>query len=288
MDFGAELHLLHAVVWGGSGPAGDDATVEELLAVAAERGRTELQRLAAEVPPSAPAPRTLQRTGYSPAVVILEVAAEIGADLVVLGTHGRRGATRLFLGSVAEEVVRHAACPVLTSREVAEPKRPASPRRVLVPLDFSTPSRRVLSAAADLGIQWGATLQLLHVLELPPLPAFYRLRPDAPTIERLRQEAADEVSALAGTTLAGSGIHWEGAVALGRPAEEIVRFATENGADWIVLPTQGRGGLDRLLLGSTAERVLRMASCPVLTLTPAAVAAAGGAAGSAPQESVRK
>ncbi len=197
------------------------------------------------------------------------MAAELGADLIVLGTHGRRGATRLFLGSVAEEVVRHAACPVLTSREAADPQPPAAPQRVLLPVDFSAPSRRIAALAAELAGRWGATLQLLHVLELPPLPSFYGLLPDATALERLRQDAAEELATLAATTIGGDGVHWEGAVSRGRAAEEIVRFAAEHGGELIVMPTQGRGGFDRLLLGSTAERVLRMAACPVLTLNAA-------------------
>ncbi|MGH9464958.1 MAG: universal stress protein, partial [Thermoanaerobaculia bacterium] len=72
-----------------------------------------------ELGPPAIELRQVERRGYSAGVVILEYAAEMEAELIVLGTHGRRGAQRLLLGSVAEEVVRYANCPVLTVRQPA-------------------------------------------------------------------------------------------------------------------------------------------------------------------------
>jgi nucleotide-binding universal stress UspA family protein len=109
---GAELHLLHAVLVGQERTAdGDEAvSVEQLLARQAESLQSELGAPAIEL-------RQVARRGYSAGVVILEYAAEMEAELIVLGTHGRRGAQRLLLGSVAEEVVRYANCPVLTVRE---------------------------------------------------------------------------------------------------------------------------------------------------------------------------
>ncbi len=111
---GAELHLLHAVLFGE--PAGADAegtaSTGELLAREAEHLRAEAGSTALDL-------RQVERRGYSPGVVILEYAAEINAELIVLGTHGRRGAARLLVGSVAEEVIRYANCPVLTVREAA-------------------------------------------------------------------------------------------------------------------------------------------------------------------------
>lgn len=109
---GAELHLLHAVLVGQERAADGDeaASVEQLLERQAESLRSELGAPTIEL-------RQVARRGYSAGVVILEYAVEMEAELIVLGTHGRRGAQRLLLGSVAEEVVRYANCPVLTVRE---------------------------------------------------------------------------------------------------------------------------------------------------------------------------
>ncbi len=110
---GAELHLLHAVLVGRERADADEAlSLEALLERQAASLQDELGAPAIEV-------RQVTRRGYSAGVVILEYAAEMEAELIVLGTHGRRGAQRLLLGSVAEEVVRYANCPVLTVREAA-------------------------------------------------------------------------------------------------------------------------------------------------------------------------
>ena len=98
--------------------------------------------------------------------------------LIVIGTHGRTGLSRVLLGSVAELVVRHAPCPVLTIRPGNEP-RPYM--HVLCPLDLSKPAREAMNLAAALVQPGGAGITLLHVLELPvsytgelPIPDFHR------------------------------------------------------------------------------------------------------------------
>jgi universal stress protein A len=92
---------------------------------------------------------------------IVDYAKSINADLIVMGTHGRGGMAHLLLGSVAERIVRTASCPVLTVRE----RRDGPIRRILVPTDFSATSDEALDYAAMLAERFGATVQLLHVLE---------------------------------------------------------------------------------------------------------------------------
>src|SRR5690606_34769986 len=100
------------------------------------------------------------------APAILQYARDQEMDLVVMGTHGRRGLRRLFLGSVAEEVVRLSVCPVLTVH--AGPIRSeALFGDILVPIDFSPHSKAALRAAASLAPELGASLDLLHVVEEP-------------------------------------------------------------------------------------------------------------------------
>jgi nucleotide-binding universal stress UspA family protein len=276
-DFGAELHMLHAVVltqFGSEGAEQGFASAQELLDRFAEIGRSELGRLAKEAAALARSERPIdihqvQRRGYSASVVILDYAREIAADLVVLGTHGRRGAARLVLGSVAEGVVRHAPCPVLTLRERHDGRPLAAPQRILAPVDFSAHSAGALATAAGLAARYGAQLQVVHVLELPLLPTFYGPLPDPGTLARMHEAAVAELRSLALEAVGAAGLTWQATVLEGRAADTIVRFAAEHAIGLIVLPTHGRTGLDRLLLGSTAERVLRMADCPVLTLRPA-------------------
>jgi nucleotide-binding universal stress UspA family protein len=123
-------------------------------------------------------------------------------------------------------------------------------REILVGIDFSEVSDRALDTAGEHARAWGARLHLLHVVPPTTDPA-----PSA-GLERLAGEARD------------GGRVVVTAVAAGRPAAQIVHYAERHGVDLIVLGTHGRTGVSRALLGSVAEAVVRMASCPVLTVPP--------------------
>jgi nucleotide-binding universal stress UspA family protein len=268
--FGAEVRLLHVLIpqqvrlgEEDRGPADPEEVRRRLVTWA----QGELDRLIAGV--GEPAPRTgkaVREDAYA-APAILDHAAEEGANLIVLGTHGRRGPGRLILGSVAEEVVRRASCPVLTVREGGEAPA-ARIARILVPIDFSEPSRAALAYARDLAVRLGARLDLLHVVEQVVLPSFYV--PGAPAVfpeslDALRGSAEAELRREAealGLPAAG----WEAQVVTATPSFGIVEQAEARKSDLIVMATRGLTGVARLLLGSTAERVVRMAPCPVLTL----------------------
>lgn len=268
-SFGAQLHLLHAVVLMDDDPHSASSRfpnpgeiAEELREAAAARMRDDL----------AAAPETLrvefaQRRGVSAAAVILDYAAEIGTDVIVVGTHGRRGVERLLLGSVAAEIVREATCPVLTVREQHDEPRVDALDRILVPIDFSAPSAAALLAAKQLAGYYGAGLQLLHVVEEAIVPDFYMdgrvVDPVSPADLRTRARArlarlADEVG--------GPQVPVEAFAVEGRAWREIVDFVEEHASDLIVISGQGLGGLPGALLGSVADKVARAATCPVLTL----------------------
>jgi len=205
------------------------------------------------------------RRGLAPAPAIMEYAEEIAADLVVMGSHGRRGVQRLLLGSVTEEVVREGKSPVLTVHEEATAS-PDGYGRILVPVDFSSRTTAQLETAADLARRFDAALDVVHVIDPPTMPDLYV------PFERL-------VVDIAGTTTRALGeletlsepfkddIEMTTEVLVGRAATEIAKRA-EAGTDLIVIPTHGHSGLDRVLLGSVAEGVLRRADCPVFVLKP--------------------
>jgi len=268
-DFGAELHMLHAVVLHQEDPANPDLRFTsdlELLDRLSQVAQSRLAELAGRSPAHVKV-RQIERRGLSASVVILEYADEVEADLIVMGTHGHRGAARFFLGSVAEQVVRHAPCPVLTLRAVEEPRSLEAVESILVPVDFSDHSHEAVAQAADLARRWKASIELVHVLEIPPLPAFYGPVPDVGSARRLLEISNEELATL-GASLIPEGVDWSATTLEGAAATEITRRARESGADLVVIPSHGRSGLDRLLMGSTTERVLRMAECPVLTLRP--------------------
>ena len=142
--------------------------------------------------------------------------------------------------------------------------------RILVPTDFSTGAEHAAVAAAELARSLGGTVTLLHVYNPPSL-----MFPDgstfAPTPAQLVEasERADEDLAVASRALAsrlGDGVDIRTATAIGDAADEIVRLADSGRFDVVVMGTHGRTGLRRLVLGSVAEKVLRRATIPVLTV----------------------
>lgn len=205
--------------------------------------------------------------GNTPAARIVEVAGRIGADLIVLGTHGRSGFERLLLGSVTERVVRTATCPVVTvpPPSVATSRLPF--KRVLCGVDFSEPSMAAFRVAVSLATESDSQLTLLHVLEFPAhesaditLPfdmGAYRAAVQADSTRRMMALITDDVRAVCSAST--SVVH-------GRPYEQILSVAAETSADLIVLGVHGRNALDLMLFGSTTNQVIRRATCPVLTL----------------------
>jgi nucleotide-binding universal stress UspA family protein len=204
----------------------------------------------------------------APGQGIARYAAEHGVDLVVMGSHGRRGLERLFLGSTAEEVLRAAAGAVLVVRTNLDASAQLPVDSVLAPLDLSPASLRALPYARTFAAAYDARLDLLHVIEDIDLPAIYGedianpLFEQFPEIkERTRAEMERALAAAPGPEVPSS-IHFEH----GHADVAIVDFAEAHGSDLIVITRTGRRGLTRLLLGSAADGVLRTAPCPVLVV----------------------
>jgi nucleotide-binding universal stress UspA family protein len=177
----------------------------------------------------------------------------------------------MLLGSTAERVVRHAPCPVLTVPARTPPKRIAkSPqfniRKILVPIDFSKMSRGALPWATFLAAQFNAELVLLHVEEKFPIDYLLGRELMSHTMVPLMKQAEADLERLAGSLRKSTEGNISAVVRDGKPFEEICHAATALGADFIVLTTHGHTGLKHAWLGSTAERVVRHAHCPVLVL----------------------
>jgi len=203
--------------------------------------------------------------GVDAARRILERADDESADLIVLGTHGRKGAAHLLLGSVASEVLRQAPCPVVTVRSGARPLRKLA--HIVAAHDFSTAADRALAHAAALARAVEARLDLVHVLEAPEIPM-------APTplvggwatafFEDLEPKLRAKLAEVRARVL--EGVAGENVVLRGRGALALVEHLEPGDVDLVVQGSQGRTGLDRILLGSFAERLARLAPCAVLTV----------------------
>ena len=206
-----------------------------------------------------------QTESASPETAIVEHATEHDVDLVVMGTHGRKGMDRLLSGSVAEEVVRQAPCPVFTVLAQGEDAPQTPIDRILVPVDLSEQSPLVVEHAAALGETYGAPLDLLHVVEEAAFPSAYGVDPLSPTQPDVQERAREALEALA-AEIEGAGAAVRTHVLAGYAARDIVDFASEQAADLIVMATHGRTGLQRFLIGSVTEKVVRSAPCPVFTV----------------------
>jgi universal stress protein A len=130
--------------------------------------------------------------------------------------------------------------------------------RILVPLDFSGKSRQALRYAVPLAQKFSARIHLVHVLPDPgKIPKDEVTRQRTAALKRLGETAL---------SLLPPRVRAENAVLTGKPAEEILALATKQSIDLIVLTTKGRSGLQRVLVGSTAEQIMRHAPCPVMSV----------------------
>jgi len=206
-------------------------------------------------------------SGFSPADLILKYAGVKDIDLIVMGTHGRRGLGYMFLGNIAQEVVRVAQCPVYTVRESEKSPSPKKTNVILTPVDFSDHSKAAISMAREVAGLDNAKLELLHVVK-NTLHSAYNIFEEK-TILSLQK---DTVSRYQGEMKQifddspGPDTPVEFKVVTGHVVSEILEYARCNNIGLIVISTHGATGLKRFLLGSVAEKVIRRAPCPVLTI----------------------
>ncbi|WP_263840517.1 universal stress protein [Salinibacter sp.] len=275
--FGAPLHLLHVVhqtntdLYGlGTAEAHTDRLREEAEASA----RAQLAELAPERASQEVHTAVAQDPDGSVAGAIEEYVLDSEIDLVVMGTHGRRGLGRLVLGSVANRLVRREVVPVLTVRRGENGATPpVAYDNVLAPIDFSDHSKTALRRSKEVASRCGATQHLLFVAETRVQPTFsdtgipgVSVVEMDPEIVANAEEALDELNASVG----GPGVPTACHVEAGGVAQTIVDVADAREADLIVMATRGLTGIDRFVLGGNTERVLRTAPCPVLAV-PASV-----------------
>jgi nucleotide-binding universal stress UspA family protein len=185
-------------------------------------------------------------------------------DLVVLGTHGHTGLARVLLGSIAESVVRRAPCSVLVVRPDSEP-RPFA--RVLCPIDFSADSQQALELAARLVDPAGGGIALLHVIDPPAV--YTRAQQALELAHELDQSTLKQLDRCAAELAGKTPAPVTTLSRVGRPGAEILKLLDEDpGFDLVVTGSHGRTGLERMLLGSVAEKVVRHAGRPVLIARP--------------------
>ena len=219
-------------------------------------------------------PVQLAVTRGDPAEEILRVAGERQVDLIAMTTHGRGALGRWIFGSVANRVARSSPVPVLLVRPGEREPGPVAIRRLVVPLDGSPLSEEALPMAQALATRLGVPIHLITVIdvmriipaEVAPVVAF-----DAAVYEEtLSQLDAGAAALLANVSqrLEREGVHTSSKVAHGSPFTTIAD-AVHDG-DLIIMASHGRSGVQRWLLGSVAEKLVREAPVPVVLVPVAA------------------
>lgn len=203
-------------------------------------------------------------------------ADSVHADLIVMATHGRGALTRAWLGSTADAFLRRAQQPVLLVRPEEDggpnPSEDLTFSRILVPLDGSPLSETELDLAKGLARIFDAELLLVRVVAYPVEIA----SPYLPHTVQMNQQIVDEAKAVAHRYLhdAAEGLQADGfrvrtfVKVDAQPGHAIARVVEEEDADLVVMATHGRGGLQRALLGSTTDKVIRSVHVPVLVRRP--------------------
>jgi nucleotide-binding universal stress UspA family protein len=268
-----------------------DATdLERAAATAAlERARSDMEAQGAVV-------ATGVRTG-APATEIVAAATEANADLIAMATHGRAGLSRMFLGSVAERVLTSSPVPVLLLRPGGH--EPTEVGTILVPVDGSPGGALALASAVGLTESVGARIVVLQVVV--PILAYQTMYANGyggelffdPAWDDEALEAAKRYTAGLADRLRAAGARAEGLAVMGgilapstAVVEAIVAAADQVDADLIVMSTHAHTGAARLLLGSTADALVRSSHRPVLLVRRGGAAADEAAASTRPAETV--
>jgi nucleotide-binding universal stress UspA family protein len=266
---GAKIILVHVIVpepipVGGPAVLVVPQGMADRLREASERA---LEQLAGQVREQGIQVETILESGAG-APGILDSAQISQADLIVIGTRGNSGFKHLLLGSVAEAVVRDAAAPVLTVHP-EDTRSLADIRHVLMPTDFSDDARYALQrlTACLPGLARNARLTLVHAYQVPavfmPLAG---LAPEMPVLMEDARELAHAALDPLADELRAAGREVDIVGREGNPANVISELTQSDDVDLVVMGTRGLSKFKQVLLGSTAERVVQHAGCPVLTV----------------------
>jgi len=260
--FEAEIHLLHVrtVIDNPVVGPNDLDEVEHILAMSDVKIQKTLEASVAGI--DTPTQCHIAR-GIAPAEAIIKAIAELGSDLVIMGTNGRRGLKRLMVGSVAKEVVHRSPVPVLTTRE--ETGRAFKLNKILVAYDSSEDSLQAVLLAAEWASLLSAEITLIHAMEpitYPDFYAHYALRENR--LKRLSQQCHEALAEVGKEHLRS--VAHDTAVIHAQPADGISDYGSEHGFDLVVLATRGLSGIAHALFGSVAERVTQISQVPVLTV----------------------
>ncbi len=203
----------------------------------------------------------------TPSHEIARVASRSSHDLILITTHGNTGLKHVLMGSTAERIIRHAKTPVLVHRP--KPTKTKSSvcrfKKIMVPVDFSNTSKETLAYAQCFAKDFGATLDIIHVVEPPVYPEFgyaHLAVKERAVLKAAKEQLADFIE----SEKVDMDLVNTSSVKTGSSHFQITEWAKKKKSDLIILSTHGNTGLKHVLLGSTAERVVQHAPCSVLVV----------------------
>jgi nucleotide-binding universal stress UspA family protein len=270
--FTATIHLAHVHHWQYPadfvGPVISSGFLPESFEEDRNKQLAEELKTIASKSGLSPRYQTHLRTGAAPFHEICRLAQEIPADLIVMPTHGHTGLAHVLLGSTAERVVQHSPCPVFVVR--AKKRKQQAGRvftadTILVPIDFSPCSLEGLNYAISFANKIAAKVILFHAVHLAAYIGggyAYDLSSLEGTVQKQAQRQMQGFVRLAKF----GGVKFETVITIGAPIWKICEFAGSRHVDLIITATHGWTGFKHLLIGSTAEHVVRHASCSVLVV----------------------
>ena len=266
--FEAELTLLHVHSLQ-PGLDIDAGIAQKFLDEQRKVARGELEKLLTEARQQVPK-ATMELVAGLPSEGICQIAREKKCDLIMMGTHGWTGFNRVLFGSVAERVIQRAPCPVLSI-----PHREASdvsamhplqilPRQVVLPMEFSDCSMDAYEYAVQIAKWFDAPLTLVHAIE--PLSYSLDFTLTHPLQEKTNRDKVEKRLSDLTTVLSDQGLSARYELLDKPTVDGILETSAIQQADLIVMGTHGRKGLSRMVLGSTACKVLEQSPYPVLTV----------------------
>jgi len=266
--FEAELTLLHVHSLQ-PGLDIDAGVAQQFLDEQRKVAREELEKLLAEARQQVPR-ASMELLAGLPSECICQVAREKKCDLIMMGTHGWTGFNRVLFGSVAERVIQRAPCPVLSipHRETADVSamHPLQilPRQVVLPLEFSDCSMDAYEYAVQIAKWFDAPLTLVHAIE--PLSYSLDFTLTHPLQEKTNRDKVEKRLTDLVTVLSDLGLSARYELLDKPTVDGILETSAVQQADLIVMGTHGRKGLTRMILGSTADKILEQSPYPVLTV----------------------
>jgi nucleotide-binding universal stress UspA family protein len=270
-EFGAKLYLCHIVDLSYASKYSESLNPSEvedrITDYASERFQASIGGHTVEWEPLISKGRTSDE--------ITGLAQKTNANLVISATNGRSGFNRFILGSVTESLMRTLTCPLLVLRGpqrhfIVSENQETKLDRILVACDFSPHSNLCFQYGLSLAQEFGSELHLAHVVETPvyknKLKSAKKISEDQQ--DGLRKELDEKLTSMISREKQSSCSPTKILLA-GQPYEELTKYAVTNNIDLMILGVRGQTLKETLHLGSTTDRVVRQAPCPVLSVCPA-------------------